>query len=99
MSTLAEFSRATAVTLLWLLSWFGLVGAFAGLEALPVASVELTMDVDGDGTPDVVRITRGDEAYWADVWIGGELMSTTRILNDHDGLGFDLAALDVNGDG
>lgn len=99
MTPLAELFRATAVTLLWLISWFGLVATFGGLEAPAAPPVEVAMDVDGDGTPDVVRITRGAEGYWADVWIGGELKSTTRILGDEDGLALHLAALDVNSDG
>ena len=44
MNTFAELSRATAVTLLWLLFWFGLVGNFAGLGTGPVApTAELAM--------------------------------------------------------
>lgn len=85
---------------LWLSSWVGLARAFGGLEARSAPPpVELAMDVDGDGNLDVVRVTRGADSYWADVWIGGQLKSTTRILDSQDGAALELAAMDINSDG
>lgn len=57
----------------------------------------LAVDLDGDGTAELVRLERvGDEA-WADVWSGTSLRSTTRVGAWHDDA--ELEALDVNGDG
>ena len=58
---------------------------------------QLAVDLDGDGTPEAVRIVRvGDEA-WADVWSGASLVSSTRVGAWREDAG--IEALDVNGDG
>src|SRR5260370_25206296 len=85
---------------LWLSAWCGLARACGGLGArVPAPPVELAMDVDGDGNLDVVRVTRGADSYWADVWIGGQLKSTTPILDGQEGAALELAATDIHADG
>ena len=54
-------------------------------------------DLDGDGTPETVRMVRVGNDAWADVWAGTTLRSSTRIGAWHDDAA--LEALDVNGDG
>lgn len=54
-------------------------------------------DLDGDGTPELVRMVRVGNDAWADVWAGTTLRSSTRIGAWRDDAV--LEALDVNGDG
>jgi len=54
-------------------------------------------DLDGDGTPETVRMVRVGNDAWADVWAGTTLRSSTRIGAWHDDAA--LEALDVNDDG
>ncbi|HWE30059.1 MAG TPA: hypothetical protein VHB97_18745 [Polyangia bacterium] len=63
----------------------------------PCRTRRLDVDVDGDGTPESVRLVRvGDEA-WADVWSGAAMRSSTRLGAWRDDAV--IEALDVNGDG
>jgi hypothetical protein len=55
------------------------------------------MDVAGTGAPATVRVTRVDGDAWADVYVDGNIRSTTRIGAWRDDA--TLEALDVNGDG
>jgi hypothetical protein len=79
----------------------GAVGAPAG------ATVELAIDVDGDGRADRVRWVRYDDAFWLDVVLAGAgprrdepaLISTTRVTPVGAGGGWSVSAADVNGDG
>lgn len=61
------------------------------------ATRQVSIDIDGDGLMDTVRMVRvGDEA-WADVWSGDSLRSSTRLGEWRDDAAID--ALDVDGDG
>src|SRR5215472_10038483 len=93
--------RGLGMTLLWLASWGGFLGALSAPAAVSSGpkAAELAMDVDGDGKQDLVRVTRNADGYWADIWKGGALKSTTRILEGQEGAALDMAATDVNGDG
>jgi hypothetical protein len=57
----------------------------------------VAVDLDGDGTPELVRMVRVGNDAWADVWAGTTLRSSTRIGAWRDDAA--LEALDVNGDG
>ena len=60
-------------------------------------SQKLIADLDGDGTPETVRVVRVGNDAWADVWASTMLRSSTRIgawRNDAA-----VEAIDVNGDG
>ncbi len=54
-------------------------------------------DLDGDGTPETVRMVRVGDDAWADVWSGDSMRSSTRIGAWRDDAA--LEAIDVNGDG
>lgn len=58
---------------------------------------QLAVDLDGDGTPESVRIVRVGDDAWADVWTGTALRSSTRVGQWRDDAV--IEALDVNGDG
>jgi len=58
---------------------------------------KLAVDLDGDGTPESVRIVRVGNDAWADVWAGTTLRSSTRIGGWREDAA--VEALDVNGDG
>jgi hypothetical protein len=58
---------------------------------------KLAVDLDGDGTPESVRIVRVGNDAWADVWAGTTLRSSTRIGDWRDDAA--VEAIDVNGDG
>ena len=60
-------------------------------------SQRLIADVDGDGTPESVRVVRVGNDAWADVWAGTTLRSSTRIGAWREDAA--VEALDVNGDG
>jgi hypothetical protein len=57
----------------------------------------VSADLDGDGTPETVRMVRVGDDAWADVWAGTTLRSSTRLGAWRDDAA--LEALDVNGDG
>jgi FG-GAP repeat len=71
------------------------------------ATVELAIDVDGDGRTDRVRWVRYDDAFWLDVALVGAgprrdhlaPVSTTRVAPVGAGGGWSLSAADINGDG
>src|SRR5690349_21484220 len=92
----------SSLFILWLAPWIGLWSTLA--ERGPAAApLELRMDVDGDGRPERVRISRNDDGYWADVWLdgarGARLLSATRILACPGPAAAELTVMDVNGDG
>jgi hypothetical protein len=58
---------------------------------------ELSMDLDGDGRMETVRMVKVGGDAWADVWSGASMRSSTRLGAWHDNA--DLEAIDVNGDG
>jgi hypothetical protein len=58
---------------------------------------ELSMDLDGDGRFETVRLVKVGDDAWADVWSGASMRSTTRLGAWHDNA--ELEAIDVNGDG
>jgi hypothetical protein len=58
---------------------------------------KLAVDLDGDGTPELVRVVRVGGDAWADVWAGTTLRSSTRIGTWREDAA--VEALDVNGDG
>lgn len=57
----------------------------------------LAVDLDGDGTPETVRVVRVGNDAWADVWAGTTLRSSTRLGAWRDDAA--VEAIDVNGDG
>lgn len=69
----------------------------AAVAKAPCAMSELTMDLAGNGKPVNVRLEKIDGDAWADVLVGGELKSTTRVGAWRDDAS--LEALDVDGDG
>jgi len=68
--------------------------------AAPLASCyarELTLDIDGDGKPEQLKMVRIGDDTWADVYFAGQLRSSTRLGAWHDDA--EIEAIDVNGDG
>lgn len=57
----------------------------------------LTVDLDGDGRAETVRLIRIGDQAWADVFTGDDMRSTTRLGPWHDDAS--IAAFDFNGDG
>jgi hypothetical protein len=60
-------------------------------------SQKVIADLDGDGTPETVRVVRVGNEAWADVWASTTLRSSTRIGTWRDDAA--VEAIDVNGDG
>jgi hypothetical protein len=58
---------------------------------------ELSVDLDGDGRRETVRLTRVGNEAWADVWTGAQMRSTTLLGAWRDDAS--LSAFDFNGDG
>jgi hypothetical protein len=69
----------------------------AHVAAAACRARHVAADLDGDGTPEMVRMVRVGGDAWADVWSGTTLRSSTRIGAWRDDA--TLEALDVNGDG
>lgn len=61
------------------------------------ATRQVSIDIDGDGMMDTVRMVRVGDDAWADVWSGDSLRSSTRLGQWRDDAA--IEALDVNGDG
>lgn len=58
---------------------------------------QLSVDLNGDGKVESVRIVRVNDDAWVDVWSGVTMVSSTRVGGWHDDAA--LEAVDVNGDG
>jgi hypothetical protein len=58
---------------------------------------QVTVDLEGDGRAETVRLVRVGDQAWADVWSGAALRSSTRLGAWHDDAA--IEAFDVNGDG
>ena len=68
-----------------------------GVHGAACRARHVVADIDGDGTPETVRMVRVGDKAWADVWSGTNLRSSTRVGAWRDDA--TLEALDVNGDG
>ncbi|MDB4966732.1 MAG: hypothetical protein JWN44_2421 [Myxococcales bacterium] len=78
------------------------MGARAARRKAPPASAtclqrQLTVDLDGDGRAELVKLVRVGNDAWADVWSGSALKSSTRVGSWREDAA--LEAIDVNGDG
>ena len=65
--------------------------------AVACKAQKVIADLDGDGTPETVRVVRVGNDAWADVWASTTLRSSTRIGTWRDDAA--VEAIDVNGDG
>jgi hypothetical protein len=68
------------------------LAALANCHARPV-----DVDIAGDGRTEQVMLTRIGNDSWADVYLDGELRSSTRVGAWHNDAA--VEAIDVNGDG
>jgi hypothetical protein len=104
---LVSWTSMGLVSILALAPLAGRDGAAQASRAPSGGTVELAVDVDGDGRTDRVRWVRYGDAFWLDVALAGAgarrddlaLASTTRVAPVGAGTSWSLRAADLNGDG